>query len=323
MGKTTTDGSVIHLLDILTDGTMTEGWTVDFNVLPGSSPDTLKIAMATAQDTLEGEGTLFYINVEAAPGVSEGDSTILHFEQFQFNEDTTGVDTQDGVVYILIYLLGDVTHNGRVSAYDASKILQHTVGLLTLVGADSVAADVSGEGEISAYDAALVLAYIVDKITVFPADTGGVGGLASKMLAPLRTISLGDGVEERDGRLSVPILIDDMDGVVAGEMTLSFSGNAGDVTVSTADLTTDYLLAHNVQDGRIRASFAGAGSSTGSGPMLELVFDKSGVEVLNSLRLERVSLNEGMIPVQIIGKRVDTPTAYRLSQNYPNPNVTS
>ena len=313
----TYDGSIIRPLGILAYGTLTEGWTVDFNVLPGTSPDTLKIAMATAQDTLSGSGMLFTINVEAAEGVSVGDSTILHFESFQFNEDTTEVGTQDGVVYIreTVRLLGDVTDNGTVTAYDAAHILRHTVELLALTGRDSVAADVSGDATISAYDASLVLQYVVGMISRFPVEEGQ----QAKVVYASRTVRLGELQALPDGRMCLSILIDETDGVVAGEMTLSFSGDVGNVIVSTTDLTTDYLFAYNIQDSRIRLSFAGSESSTGPGTVLEVVFDEPDTEFLSSLRLDRVSLNEGRIPVRIAGREAKMPSAYRLSQNHPNP----
>jgi len=67
-------------------------------------------------------------------------------------------------------LLGDVTDDGEITSYDASWILQHTVGLQTLAGADSVAADVSGEYGVTSYDASLVLQYVVGRIAQFPVE---------------------------------------------------------------------------------------------------------------------------------------------------------
>ena len=313
----TYDGSIIRPLGLLTNGTLTEGWAVDFNVLPGMSPDTLKIAMATSQDTLSGSGELFAINVEAVEGVSVGDTTVLHFERFRFNEETDGVDAQDGVVYIgeAIRLLGDVTNNGVVTAYDASHILQHTVGLLTWTGEDSVVAEVSGDGTISALDASLVLRYVIQKIMKFPVE----GGPQAKVAYATRTVRMGEMEALADGRMCLPLTIDEMEGVVSGEMTLSFEGDAGDAAVRSTDLTSDYLLVHNVRDGRILVSFAGAESGAGPGPVLEVVFDASDAGLLSSLRLERVSLNEGRIPVRIEGVESRRPTAYRLAQNHPNP----
>jgi len=211
----TYDGTVIHPEDILTDGTMTEGWTVEFNVLPGASPDTFKIAMSTAADTLKGSGILFYIHVKAAAGASVGDQTTLHFESFRFNEDAPEeADTRDGTVYVEPpWLLGDVSDSEKVTAYDAALILFYVVGL-----ADSA---------------------------------------------------------------QYPNLI--------------------------------------VEDGRILVSFAGAESGVGSGSVLEILLDARDADLLRSLRLDRVVLNEGMIPARIEGRDVETPGAYRLAQNYPNP----
>lgn len=67
-------------------------------------------------------------------------------------------------------LYGDVTGDGEITAYDASWILEHTVGARTLVGPDSVAADVSGMSGISPYDASLILQYAVDIIDRFPVE---------------------------------------------------------------------------------------------------------------------------------------------------------
>ena len=100
-------------------------------------------------------------------------------------------------------------------------------------------------------------------------------------------------------------------------MNPTIMSNSASMALSA--LTSDYLLAHSVQDGRIRASFAGAEPSAGPGPVLAVVFDGADVELLRSPRLERVSLNEGRIPVRIEGVESERPTAYRLSQNYPNP----
>ena len=215
-------------------------------------------------------------------------------------------------------LYGDVTNNSTVTSLDASWTLQHPVGLRTLTGEDSVAANVSGQMGITAYDASLILQYVVGKISIFPVEEGGVPDPLTKSLVSSRGVSVGPVVSRSDGRLAAPVLIDEMAGVVAGELELSLSERPGRITIDATDLTSDYLLVHHVQDGRIRVAFAGAQAGSGSGAMLEIVFDGSDADALNSLWLERVSLNEGMVPVRI-GREAETPRAYRLSQNYPNP----
>ena len=210
---------------------------------------------------------------------------------------------------------GDATGNGLVTAYDAARILRHTVGLLVLAGIDSMAADVSGDLTISPYDASLVLQYVVGRILRFPVDLGQ----AAKVMYAARTVRIGPVEMPSDSRRSLPILIDEMAGVVAGEVALSVGGYEGNVTIIRTDLTSDYLLVSHVENGLIRASFAGSESSTGPGPLLEVVFDASDTEVLSSLKLDRVSLNEGAIPVRIERDGPVSPGAYRLGQNHPNP----
>ena len=309
---------IIRPLGIVTDGTRTAGWDMDFNVIPGQGGliDTLYVGMATYQDSLDDSGTLFYITMEAAPGASVGDSARLHFESIRFDEDMTAADTWDGLVIIEEPILfGDATGNGEVTTYDVAAILHHTVGLRTLTGEDSIAADVSGDSAITAFDGALVMQHTVRKISRFPVEQGGQPRIA----CAARTIWLGEMGRVADGRFSVPIMMDETDGVIGGEVTVSFAGDGGDVTVRGAERTSGYLLASHVRPGRLRVSFAGAESPIGSGPVLELVFDGSDDDCLRSLSLERVSLNEGRIPVRIVGKEMETPKAYHLRQNHPNP----
>lgn len=61
------------------------------------------------------------------------------------------------------YTLGDVNNDGKISAYDASLVLQHTVKLIDLT--DVPAADVDKNGKITAYDASLILQYTVGLVT--------------------------------------------------------------------------------------------------------------------------------------------------------------
>lgn len=59
------------------------------------------------------------------------------------------------------YDLGDVDHDGSITATDVSLILQYVVGSITSTELDLTLADLSGDGTITAYDAAL-LQQVVD-----------------------------------------------------------------------------------------------------------------------------------------------------------------
>lgn len=75
-----------------------------------------------------------------------------------------------GSITVESILYGDISGDGEVTAYDASLVLQHVVGLIELSPDAKEAADVTNDGTISALDAALILQYTVGLITKFPAD---------------------------------------------------------------------------------------------------------------------------------------------------------
>ena len=237
---------------------------------------------------------------------AEGDERVhlnLWLLEGQSPSDDQEAEMVIGAFEWMRFLYGDVTGNGAVTAYDASEILQHTVRLRTLTGEDSVAAEVSGNDTISAYDASLVLQYVVGKRETFPEEEGR----QEKVVYTPRTVWMGQVRTLSDGRRSLPVLIDEMEGVVAGEMMLSFEGHVGDVTVSTTKWTDGYLLANNVQDSHIKVSIAGAESSTGRGALLEIGFEEMVAGIPSPLTLDRMRLNEGRIPVRIIGKDEEMP----------------
>ena len=66
-------------------------------------------------------------------------------------------------------LLGDVSLNGQVLAYDASLVLQYWVGLIPLNPLQLLVADVSGNAGVTAFDATLILQYVAGVIPAFPA----------------------------------------------------------------------------------------------------------------------------------------------------------
>ncbi|MBL7071701.1 MAG: dockerin type I repeat-containing protein [Candidatus Omnitrophica bacterium] len=64
-------------------------------------------------------------------------------------------------------LLGDVTGNGNVSAYDASLTAQYAIGLISLAADEVLRADVTQNDDISAYDASLIAQYAIGLISSF------------------------------------------------------------------------------------------------------------------------------------------------------------
>jgi len=64
-------------------------------------------------------------------------------------------------------MLGDVTGNGDISAYDASLTAQYAIGLIDLTPGEIQRADVTGNQDVSAYDASLIAQYAIGLIDSF------------------------------------------------------------------------------------------------------------------------------------------------------------
>jgi len=64
-------------------------------------------------------------------------------------------------------MLGDVTGNNDISAYDASLAAQYAIGLIDLMADEVMRADVTQNNDVSAYDASLIAQYAIGLIEGF------------------------------------------------------------------------------------------------------------------------------------------------------------
>ena len=88
----------------------------------------------------------------------------INATNLKINEDVELVDLASSQVNIIERLCGDVTNDMTISTLDATFVLRHTVFLspqYPLIGLDSLAADVTGNGDISAFDASKILQFEV------------------------------------------------------------------------------------------------------------------------------------------------------------------
>lgn len=95
----------------------------------------------------------------------------VHFQV----SDSTANDFEDIVITVRSadFLYGDVSGDGRVSAYDAALTVQFAIGVIMFTPDQIMRADVSGDGRVSAYDAALIVQKAIGLIDKFPVEQGG------------------------------------------------------------------------------------------------------------------------------------------------------
>lgn len=144
------------------------------------------------------------------------------------NPAGTGERVTDNVVFtpwatqLAKPVLGDVSMNGEVKPYDASLVLQHAAGNITLSTKQKSVADVSGNGVVSAFDASLILQYSVGLISRFDPQPGKKSAMASD----LATISYPDQIIEPTKKtFEIPVTISTTQGIKALDLRFAIDKN--------------------------------------------------------------------------------------------------
>jgi len=176
--------------------------------------------------------------------------------------------------------------------------------------------DVSGNGAITAYDAALIMQFAVGLIDHLPAPTDFEVSSSPhpfKLRIPRVKAHLGD-------EIRLPILVEDASGLFAGGLILRYDPSvlkAEDVLAGALSSGT-YWKASVEEEGILRIAFANEGEMKGSGTLFEVKMRSIG-EGESEIKVERadlfmdwgVQIDEGLVRV--------IPTETVLLQNYPNP----
>jgi len=138
-------------------------------------------------------------------------------------------------------MMGDVSLNGVVQAYDASLVLQYAVGSITLTGAQQQVADVSFAAGITAYDASLILQYVVGIIKFFPAELAKP--YHSTVTDPQLAVGSANVLSGTD--FTVPVRVTSDSGMVSADIKLHYDPAFLQVRLATSMLTGMNMLFHN------------------------------------------------------------------------------
>ncbi|MBM3242887.1 T9SS type A sorting domain-containing protein [Candidatus Poribacteria bacterium] len=173
---------------------------------------------------------------------------------------------------------------------------------------------------MSAYDAALILQYVVGLIDHFPVeDITSPSAIMPRnyvVRVPEQTAKAGD-------RIYVPIVIDDVTGLLAGGISLKYDKTVLLAIRALSDITLNdsYWKANTALDGEVRFGFANPQPMKGQGNLLLVEF-----EVLpntegktSPLILDNIDLSNSLTITKINGSITVLPSRSILLQNYPNP----
>ncbi len=224
--------------------------------------------------------------------------------------------------------MGDVSLNGAIQAFDASLILQYTVGNIDLNEIQQLAADVSGNGgadAITAYDASLILQYVVGLIHSFPAEElyfeSPLHFTETKLQLDDQNVNQGDVFE-------MPVYLDHATGLTAMEATLTYDPDL--LVLLSVEPVGDaagmnFISNSNEEEGSLKLALAGVQSLQNELQVFKVTFqaatDISG-QISTPISISRFLAHEddltsisksGNILIQ------GTPEKFALHPAYPNP----
>lgn len=225
---------------------------------------------------------------------------------------------------------GDVSLNGFVQAFDASRILKFVVnprGADSLNTLQKLVADVSGNGgadtvAITAHDASLILQHVVGTLVAFPVEVNRKGLPTEPVKRPV-SVTLSRSAAGRV--LTVPITIDRVEQLASWQTIVDFDAAALRVIeMSGRGATSAMQWASAVESGRWRIAAAASAPSDAEGTLAELTFEVLDEARLASgapVRLVSFLVNEVETASSATGveHEDEVPAEFALLQNYPNP----
>ncbi len=213
-------------------------------------------------------------------------------------------------------LIGDVSLNGRVLAYDASLVLQYVVSSISLSPLQLLVGDVSGTAGVSSFDASLILQWVAGLIPSFPVSNNKSGRAPEP--AVLRAIERAQGTFDvalgearRDGESwLVPVRVNGTAPVFGVDLTLE--GGAAEALKSVESVGLEH--AERAAAGTARIALASA-EGIGSGEVAVLRF-AAGDGAFVAPRVTSARVNEQ----QAIGSPATPAAPVRTAFAPPSPN---
>lgn len=217
-------------------------------------------------------------------------------------------------------LLGDVSLNGQVLAYDASLVLQYTVASIVLNPLQLLVGDVSGAAGVTAFDASLILQYVAGVIKAFPAASTGAQRAADVVAArdfarrAQGRFEVALGEARRDGgEWLVPVTVTGDAPAWSVELRLE-GGDAGALAGATASDGDRVLRATRPGEGTAAVAFAALDPLT-PGEVAVLRFP-AGTGEFRAPRLAFARVNENEVPLAV---QPQAPALSFLGRPSPNP----
>jgi hypothetical protein len=233
-------------------------------------------------------------------------NTIYHYRCKAINSAGTTFGA-DSVFRTIIR--GNVDGTGGIDAFSSSLVLEYLVGLTTLNAEQLLASDVDNDGQVTALDASWILIAVVSG--KFPD-----GSLPKN--SQMGSISFGQlSSQENSNIISIPILLEKSQGILASYLELNIDGRIADVENVVGTFPDGWLMVHNYVNGVLKIAMCGV-TPLNDGVLATITlklkdksdkFDISGSAKLNA------NINSSLSSFTV----KSIPDQFVLMQNYPNP----
>ncbi len=258
--------------------------------------------------------------------------------------------------------LSDEDVSIAVHAWDAALVLQNVVGSYDFGACESLAADVNCDSDIGALDAAYILnavvgnygpdslcngmwkfqpsaGYVTDLSgdtelnfeTVVPGDVdlnyGETAVASSKLLRS--SIAFGKARANEDGSMVLPIIVNDVNNLYAFECAVDYDASVLKLKeVKKGEAFGNWIIANNDNNGTVNIALASGNAFSGTGTIVELVFEPTGEKTgeTTTLTVTKLGLNRdvavtkgGFITTEIQTNGRAIPKTTFVLANRPNP----
>lgn len=332
-----TDAGEYSAIISVTDGYTTVYDTTNINVLNVNQKPSFELVMP---DTTSFYGQPYSFNYKASDrdgedlsykivsgpedasinsdGLLSWDSTAAGLTTFVISLDD-GNDSISDTTIIDGLVWGDANLDYNVEkayfSYDASQVLQYSVGLINLEQKALYVSDVSDDGLVNAFDASFLMRYSVDLIDKFPAETEAVG---KEVIASGDIIWSLDEKSQNSDKVTIPIeLSDKTENVFAIKISTNINASHAELSQLDFILPQNWKAFYDNSNGKLEIAFAGS-TPMQSGTIAIMELDL--MENIHSLKLDgdvifNASQQFDISPLIVKEK----PNEFSLDDNYPNP----
>ncbi len=264
---------------------------------------------------------LLFVAVSVCENAPAGEFTELIIQDAMLNEGEPPLEVINGLVHFHEAVIGDVSLNGEVHAFDASLILLYLAEEINLVEIQQQLGEVSGDGDLSALDAALILAYSVGEIDEFPIE--GVAFWA-----------FGNGIPEfqpeitsNNNTFAVPITLSDANQLLSATIMLDFNEELLELHSATSPIAGSSVIIKNTTNGA-EIFVALSSPVEEAGQLVELEFelgedvDQASVlfnEIVFNEFDRHHDIGETVLVSSTDVPKIEMPTKHGFVSSYPNP----